>query len=107
MLAVWALACRPGDHQIHITFLGLLARYSSTCCNITVVRASLTPSSSTIVTRLLTKTIKDAIGHPRPDLIERCMPVGARYCQREPFAARTKEEKKITLQLQTSLRNQS
>ena len=54
LLVIWALVTRPGFHKANVTILGLI---------ITIA-----------FTSLLTGFIKNAIGRPRPDLIDRCKP---------------------------------
>jgi diacylglycerol diphosphate phosphatase / phosphatidate phosphatase len=53
-LVIWAIVGRPGVHKAHVTILGLVV--------------------SVYLTLLLTDVIKNAIGRPRPDLIDRCKP---------------------------------
>ena len=54
LLIIWMVVTRPGVHQTHVTILGLLI--------------------SIFLTSFLTGFIKNAIGRPRPDLIDRCKP---------------------------------
>ncbi len=54
LLIIWAIVARPGIHKAHVTIIGLFI--------------------SVWLTSLLTGTIKNAIGRPRPDLISRCQP---------------------------------
>ncbi|KAF2097801.1 acid phosphatase/Vanadium-dependent haloperoxidase [Rhizodiscina lignyota] len=53
-LILWAVLFRPGWHKVHVTILGFFI--------------------SVMVTSLITDIIKNAIGRPRPDLIDRCKP---------------------------------
>lgn len=53
-LLLWTFLAVPSAHKIHVTFLGL--------------------ASALIVTPFLTDLIKNAVGRPRPDLIDRCQP---------------------------------
>uniref|UniRef100_A0A093XRM0 Diacylglycerol pyrophosphate phosphatase 1 n=1 Tax=Talaromyces marneffei PM1 TaxID=1077442 RepID=A0A093XRM0_TALMA len=54
VLLLWALITRPSTHKLHVSFLGLAV--------------------SLITTPFLTDIIKNAVGRPRPDLIDRCKP---------------------------------
>lgn len=55
ILIAWAIVTRPGLHKVHVTILGLFV--------------------SVILTSFVTDVIKNAVGRPRPDLIDRCQPV--------------------------------
>ncbi|KAH8701621.1 PAP2 domain protein [Talaromyces proteolyticus] len=50
----WGLITRPSAHKFHVTLLGL--------------------GVSLMVTPFITDIIKNAVGRPRPDLIDRCQP---------------------------------
>lgn len=54
VLLLWAVVARPSAHKLHVSFLGLAV--------------------SLITTPFLTDIIKNAVGRPRPDLIDRCKP---------------------------------
>lgn len=54
ILLLWTVVFRPGGHQVHVTFIGLLI--------------------SLLLTSFLTDIIKNSVGRPRPDLIDRCKP---------------------------------
>lgn len=54
ILIVWSVLVRPGWHKVHVTTLGFFI--------------------SVLVTALITDIIKNAVGRPRPDLIDRCKP---------------------------------
>jgi diacylglycerol diphosphate phosphatase / phosphatidate phosphatase len=54
ILVVWSLVTRSSLHKAHVTVLGLLISVS--------------------LTSFLTHVVKNAIGRPRPDLIDRCQP---------------------------------
>ena len=54
ILILWAVLFRPGWHKVHVTILGFFI--------------------SILVTSLITDIIKNAIGRPRPDLLDRCKP---------------------------------
>jgi diacylglycerol diphosphate phosphatase / phosphatidate phosphatase len=54
VIIIWTIITRSGLHKTHVTILGLLI--------------------SVFLTTLLTDFIKNAIGRPRPDLIDRCKP---------------------------------
>lgn len=53
-LAIWSSLFRPAVHKIHVTYLGLLI--------------------SVFLTVFLTDFIKNGVGRPRPDLLDRCKP---------------------------------
>lgn len=53
-MILWSLIFRPGSHKIHVTILGLFI--------------------SLILTSFLTDVVKNSVGRPRPDLIDRCKP---------------------------------
>ncbi|KAF2760296.1 acid phosphatase/Vanadium-dependent haloperoxidase [Pseudovirgaria hyperparasitica] len=54
VLVAWAAISRPGGHKSHVSILGLFI--------------------SLILTSFITDVIKNAVGRPRPDLIDRCQP---------------------------------
>ncbi|GAM36757.1 PAP2 domain protein [Talaromyces pinophilus] len=54
VLLLWAIITRPSAHKLHVSFLGLAV--------------------SLMTTPFLTDIIKNAVGRPRPDLIDRCRP---------------------------------
>lgn len=54
VILIWALILRPGVHPTHVAILGLLI--------------------SIALSSFLTDVIKNAVGRPRPDLIDRCKP---------------------------------
>ena len=54
VLIAWSLIFRPGAHKSHVTILGWFI--------------------SLILTLFITDIVKNAVGRPRPDLIERCKP---------------------------------
>lgn len=54
ILIFWAITFRPGLHKAHVSILGLFI--------------------SLILASFLTNVIKNAVGRPRPDLIDRCKP---------------------------------
>ena len=54
VLVLWSLVLRPDGHKIHVTILGLFI--------------------SLILTSFLTDVVKNSVGRPRPDLIDRCKP---------------------------------
>lgn len=53
-MIIWAMVARPGLHKAHVTILGLFI--------------------SLFLSSLITDIIKNAVGRPRPDLIDRCKP---------------------------------
>jgi diacylglycerol diphosphate phosphatase / phosphatidate phosphatase len=55
VLALWNLGWRRDTHKAHVSILGL--------------------AISIILTSLITDILKNAIGRPRPDLIDRCKPL--------------------------------
>jgi diacylglycerol diphosphate phosphatase/phosphatidate phosphatase len=54
LLILWTVIFRPSSHKAHVTILGLFI--------------------SLILTSFLTDVIKNAVGRPRPDLLDRCVP---------------------------------
>lgn len=54
VLVLWTTLYRPDYHKAHVTILGLVI--------------------SILTTTFITDVLKDAIGRPRPDLIQRCNP---------------------------------
>jgi diacylglycerol diphosphate phosphatase/phosphatidate phosphatase len=54
ILTLWAIFFRPGAHKYHVTVLGLLVTLA--------------------VSSFITDLIKNAVGRPRPDLLDRCKP---------------------------------
>jgi len=55
VIIAWALLARHCFHQAHVTVLGLVI--------------------SIALTTFLTNVVKNAIGRPRPDLLDRCKPI--------------------------------
>lgn len=51
----WAAVVQPGVHKVHVTILGLFI--------------------SLILTSFLTDVVKNSVGRPRPDLLDRCKPL--------------------------------
>ncbi len=54
VIVLWAIFLRPGIHKSHVSILGLLISHA--------------------LASFLTDVMKNAIGRPRPDLIDRCKP---------------------------------
>lgn len=52
ILIFWAAVLQPGIHKVHVTILGLFI--------------------SLILTSFLTDVVKNSVGRPRPDLLDRC-----------------------------------
>ena len=53
-IILWILLLRPGVHRAHVSLLGLLI--------------------SLMLTLFFTDIVKNTVGRPRPDLIDRCQP---------------------------------
>lgn len=70
-VSAWLAVSKSSVHKAHVTFLGLFIGY---VVDKSLFELLLLMNNRCILTSFITDLIKNAVGRPRPDLIDRCKP---------------------------------